>query len=36
MSGETGSNIENEANAKAGVLLRNYGKSNEQIYENKK
>ncbi len=36
MSGETGSNIENEANAQAGVLLRNYGQSNDQIYENKK
>jgi Zn-dependent peptidase ImmA (M78 family) len=36
LSGETGSDIENEANAKAGILLRNYGKENEMIYENKK
>jgi hypothetical protein len=35
-AGETGSEIENEANAKAGVLLRNYGKMNDLIYENKK
>jgi hypothetical protein len=34
-SGETGSEIENEANSKAGVLLRNYGKINNAIYENK-
>jgi cytidyltransferase-like protein len=32
-SGETGSPIENEANAVAGVLLRNFGKENENIYE---
>jgi len=32
-SGETGSPIENEANAMAGVLLRNFGKENEGIYE---
>ena len=32
-SGETGSEIENEANAMAGVLLRNFGKQNENIYE---
>jgi nicotinamide mononucleotide adenylyltransferase/Zn-dependent peptidase ImmA (M78 family) len=32
-SGETGSPIENEANAMAGVLLRNFGKDNEFIYE---
>ena len=35
-SGETGSNIENEANAMAGVLLRKFGKNNENIYEVKK
>jgi hypothetical protein len=35
-SGETGSDIENEANAQAGVLLRNYGKINNGIYEAKK
>ena len=34
-SGETGSDIENEANAKAGVLLRDYGKINNGIYEAK-
>lgn len=33
MSGETGSEIENEANALAGVLLRDYGKENIQIYD---
>jgi hypothetical protein len=32
-SGDTGSEIENEANAMAGVLLRNFGKSHESIYE---
>jgi hypothetical protein len=35
-SGETGSPIENEANATAGVLLRNFGKENEGIYESLK
>ena len=35
-SGETGSDIENEANAMAGVLLRKYGKINPLIYESKK
>jgi hypothetical protein len=35
-SGETGSDIENEANAKAGIMLRNYGKNHDTIYENKK
>ena len=35
-SGETGSTIENEANAMAGVLLRDFGKINNSIYENKK
>jgi cytidyltransferase-like protein len=34
-SGNTGSEIENEANAIAGVLLRNFGKNHEDIYENK-
>jgi hypothetical protein len=33
MSGETGSTIENEANAQAGVLLRDFGKVNDSIYE---
>ena len=32
-SGETGSEIENEANAQAGVLLRKFGKENKGIYE---
>jgi hypothetical protein len=32
-SGDTGSEIENEANAMAGVLLRNFGKNHEDIYE---
>jgi hypothetical protein len=31
--GATGSEIENEANAQAGVLLRKFGKENEEIYE---
>ena len=35
-SGETGSPIEDEANAIAGVLLRNFGKINNSIYEHKK
>ena len=32
-SGETGSEIENEANSMAGVLLRDYGRLNAEIYE---
>ena len=32
-SGETGSDIENEANAKAGIIMRNYGKINPAIFE---
>lgn len=32
-SGETGSDIENEANAMAGVLLRDFGKQHEEIYQ---
>jgi hypothetical protein len=32
-SGGTGSDIENEANALAAVLMRNYGKQNPKIYE---
>jgi len=35
-SGETGSDIENEANSKAGVILRDYGKTHDMIYESKK
>jgi Zn-dependent peptidase ImmA (M78 family) len=34
-AGETGSEIENEANAQAGVILRIYGKINNMIYEHK-
>ena len=33
MSGETGSEIENEANAMAGILLRDYGKDHIEIYD---
>ena len=32
-AGETGSEIENEANSKAGVLLRKFGKINPDIFE---
>lgn len=32
-AGETGSAFENEANSEAGIMLRNYGRSNPQIYE---
>ena len=32
-SGDTGSEIENEANAQAGILLRDFGKQNEKIYQ---
>jgi cytidyltransferase-like protein len=32
-SGKTGSDIENEANAKAGILLRDFGKLNDEIYQ---
>ena len=31
--GETGSDVENEANAAAGILLRDFGRRNEHIYE---
>ncbi len=34
-SGETGSPEENEANAVAGVLLRDYGRSNPEIFESR-
>jgi hypothetical protein len=30
--GKTGSSVENSANAVAGIMLRNYGKKNEQLY----
>lgn len=32
-AGQTGSPIENEANSLAGVLMRDYGKTNDLIYE---
>ena len=32
-SGETGSEIENEANAMAGILLRDFGKIDKEIYQ---
>lgn len=32
-SGETGSDIENEANALAGIMMREYGKINPTIYD---
>jgi len=34
-SGDTGSNIENEANSMAGILMRKFGKTHEMIYESK-
>lgn len=34
-AGETGSDVENEANALAGVLMRDYGKINDLIYESR-
>jgi hypothetical protein len=35
-SGETGSDIENEANSIAGIIMRDYGKKNDLIYESRK
>ena len=35
-AGDTGSEIENQANSLAGVILREYGKMNKLIYESKK
>jgi hypothetical protein len=32
-AGKTGSNIENQANSLAGIMMREYGKSNDLIYE---
>lgn len=32
-SGETGTEIENEANALAGILMRDYGKLNQSVYD---
>lgn len=34
-SGVTGSDIENEANAMAGIIMRNYAQHNEQLFEGK-
>lgn len=34
-AGDTGSPIENQANSYAGIILRNYGKSNPLIYESR-
>ena len=34
-SGDTGSDIENQANSLAGIILREYGKMNQLIYESK-
>ena len=31
-SGETGSDIENDANSIAGIIIRDYGKQNPSIY----
>jgi Zn-dependent peptidase ImmA (M78 family) len=32
-AGTTGSEIENEANSKAGIIMRNYGQNNPHIFE---
>jgi hypothetical protein len=32
-AGETGSDIENDANAMAGVLMRDYGRLNKNVYD---
>lgn len=32
-AGNTGSEIENEANAKAGVIMRKFGKMHSEIYK---
>jgi hypothetical protein len=32
-SGETGSDIENEANACAGIIMRNFGEIVENLYD---
>ncbi len=32
-SGKTGSHIENQANSLAGIMMRDFGKNNEMIYE---
>ena len=33
--GKTGSELENEANSQAGIILRHYGKMNPAIFESK-
>jgi len=33
LNGEDGSNIENEANAMAGVIMREFGRENPEIFE---
>jgi len=33
LSGKTGSDIENEANSMAGIILREYGQKNPNIYD---
>ncbi|MDB4232351.1 hypothetical protein N9795_01455 [Candidatus Pelagibacter sp.] len=35
LNGEDGSNIENEANATAGVIMREFGRNNPEIFESK-
>jgi len=35
LNGEDGSNTENEANAMAGILMREFGRENPQIFESK-
>jgi hypothetical protein len=32
-AGETGSDVENDANAMAGIIMREYGKLNPNVYE---
>lgn len=32
-AGETGTDIENDANAMAGIIMRDYGKKNVDVYE---
>jgi Zn-dependent peptidase ImmA (M78 family) len=34
-AGQTGSEIENEANSKAGIIMRNYGQENPHIFESR-
>jgi hypothetical protein len=32
-AGETGTDVENDANAMAGVIMRDYGKKNVAVYD---